>query len=118
MVLDKNFQKVKTIDNLSQLVGEELYFETVALSPDGQTLAFVGDAGLYTVDLATGEKTLRGAHPKLSTGPSPGQAGDMYKGIIFLDNTRLMADGSPMKQGRATATSIWGKTRCSLSTSP
>ena len=91
VVLDKNFQKVKTIDNLSQLVGEELYFETVALSPDGQTLAFVGDAGLYTVDLATGEKTLRGAHPKLSTGPSPGQAGDMYKGIIFLDNTRLMA---------------------------
>ena len=26
VVLDKNFQKVKTIDNLSQLVGEELVF--------------------------------------------------------------------------------------------
>lgn len=90
-VLDKNFQEVKTLANLDQLAGEELYFETIALSPDGQTLAFVNDRGLYTVDVATGEKTLRGAHPKPATGPSPGQAGDMYKGIFFLDNSRLMA---------------------------
>ncbi len=91
VVLDKNFQKIKAIDDLSQLAGEELNYEAVAISPDGKTLAFVNDTGLYTVDLATGEKTLRGAHPRLSTGPSPGQAGDMYKGVIFLDNTRLMA---------------------------
>ena len=61
--------------------GGRTVFETVALSPTARPWRFVGDAGLYTVDLATGEKTLQGAHPKLSTGPSPGQAGTCTKAL-------------------------------------